>query len=556
MQTKKNHKMMLTKKIILLVLSLIFGIYYTQVETITKKNIDNEIALSKKNSIDQNKTLALFLKINKDAKSIDYKEGIIASEKKLMMLYRSIGENEKSIEHSQELEKLAKELNDNESVSTAIIQRASILSSLGLFDENYKELQNAKYYVDKITDTNKKHYHMSLIYQGLAAGYYIPKKANQDTILSYFKKSLKEAKEITDNKDILQTEEKYDMISYLYMNMGMYYAMVYKPQRLDTAEEYLKNSLFTINNRKFTEIKADKIPILNCLGNFYSEQNKHIEAIEYARQVIKLEKEKKSPSERVAAYATLTNSYEGLKNKDSTIKYMSLYTDLSDSLSHINKLSSDKIIKKINSKQDKTHKDNELHIIIISCIIFFVLVVSGWLFWRRNQDKIHEKYKIALENLKSEAISKEIEPILVEPILIEPENKTPENVINIPEETTIYILNKLSKFEKSEKFLKKDMSLSSLSTSFNTNPRYLSEIIKQHKGKNFNNYLHELRIHYITNKLYETPVFREYKISYLAEASGFSSREVFAVIFKKETGVTPSYFISQLKKDAINEEVI
>ncbi|AZA77307.1 AraC family transcriptional regulator [Chryseobacterium sp. G0186] len=67
-------------------------------------------------------------------------------------------------------------------------------------------------------------------------------------------------------------------------------------------------------------------------------------------------------------------------------------------------------------------------------------------------------------------------------------------------------------------------------------------------NKSFNNYLNGLRINYITAKLYDTPIFREYKISYLAETCGFSSREVFAVIFKKETGVSPSYFINQLKK--------
>jgi AraC-like DNA-binding protein len=545
---------MFIKKIYPLLFSLIFGFYCAQVgnRTITKENIDKEIALSKKNTLDQNKTLALFLKINKDAKSINYKEGILASTKKLMILYHNIGEDEKSIEYSQELEKLAKETNDNESISTAIIQRATDLSSLGLFDENYKELQNAKYYVSKLTDTNKKHYHMSLIYQGLAAGYYIPKKSHQDTILSYFKRSLQEAKQITDNKsNTLQTDEKYDMISYLNMNIGMYYAMMHKPKRLDIAEEYLQNSLSTINNRKFTELKVDKIPILNYLGNFYSEQNKNTKAIEYATQVIELEKKTKSPSARVAAYATLTNSYEAMKNKDSTIKYMSLYTNLSDSLAHINKLSADKTIKKISSKQDKVHKDNELHIIIISCIILLVLVVSGWFFWKRNQNKIHKNYKTVIENLKNEAKTREIEPVL-----IKIENKIPENAINISEDTTTYLLNKLSKFEKSEKFLKKDMNLSSLSSLLNTNPRYLSEIIKQHRGKNFNNYLHGLRIHYITSKLYETPVFREYKISYLADVSGFSSREVFAVIFKKETGVTPSYFISQLKKDEMKQEVV
>jgi AraC-like DNA-binding protein len=544
---------MFIKKIIPLLLFLIFGFYYTQTDnqTITKQSIDRQIALNKKNSVDQKKTLALFLKINKDAKSINYKEGIINSGKKLMILFHSIGEDEKSIEYSHEIEKLAKEINDTESIATAIIQRATDLSSLGFFDENYKELQNAKNYVNKL-DANKRHYHMSLIYQGLAAGYYVPKKAHQDTILSYFNKSLQEAKQITDHKEnILQIDQKYDMISYLYMNIGMYYAMIYTPKRLDLAEEYLKNSLNTINNRKFTEIEVDKIPILNYLGNFYSEQNKNKEAIGYARQVIQLEKLRKSPSARVAAYATLTNSYESLKEKDSTIKYMSLYTNLSDSLAKINKISADKTIKKISSKQNKAHKENELQIIIISCIILLILIAAGWFFWKQNQNRLHKRYQTIIENLKNEAKTSQIQPVLAEI-----EDKNPENVINISEDTTATLLNKLSKFEKSEKFLKKDMSLSALSNSLNTNPRYLSEIIKQHKGKNFNNYLNGLRIHYITNKLYDTPVFREYKISYLAEACGFSSREVFAVIFKKETGVTPSYFISQLKKDDITKEAI
>lgn len=545
------------KTSLLLLSSLIFGFCNAQVgnQTITKESIDKEISLNKNSSKNPREDLYLFLKINKDSKSINYKEGIIASAKKLMILYHSTGDDEKSIEYSQELEKQAKEINDNESVSTALIQRATDFSSLGLSDESYKELQNAKYYVNKITDANKKHYHMSLVYQGLAAGYYVPKKANQDTVLSYFNKSLEEVKQISDDKNnIKQTEEKYDMISYLYMNLGMYYAMMHQPKRLDLAEEYLQNSLSTLNNRKFTEIKANKIPILNYLGNFYSEQNKNTEAIDYARQVIKLEKTQKSPAARVSAYATLANSYEAMKNKDSTIKYMSLYTNLSDSLAHITKISTDKAIKKISSKQDKVHKDNELKIIIISCIFFLLLVVSGWFFWKRNQNKIHKKYKIVIENIKNEAKEREVKTDV--DLLPEMENKITESSMKISQDTTSSLLFKLSKFEKSERYLKKDISLPSLAGSLNTNTRYLSELIKQHRGKNFNNYINGLRIQYISNKLYADPIFREYKISYLAEFCGFSSREVFAVIFKKETGVTPSYFISQLKKENMEKEIV
>ncbi|MFC3158036.1 Helix-turn-helix domain-containing protein [Chryseobacterium arachidis] len=69
----------------------------------------------------------------------------------------------------------------------------------------------------------------------------------------------------------------------------------------------------------------------------------------------------------------------------------------------------------------------------------------------------------------------------------------------------------------------------------------------------FNSYLNGLRIQHFTEQLYKEPVFREYKITYLAEYCGFASREVFANAFKKETGVTPSYFINQLRNSEQNK---
>lgn len=124
-----------------------------------------------------------------------------------------------------------------------------------------------------------------------------------------------------------------------------------------------------------------------------------------------------------------------------------------------------------------------------------------------------------------------------------------ENNINIIDNTINSLILKLKKFEQSQKFLRQDISLTYLASSLNNNTRYLSEVIKKHKVKNFNNYINGLRIHYITEMLYKNPQYREYKISYLAEACGFASREVFGVIFKKETGMTPSYFISKLKRE-------
>jgi len=97
-------------------------------------------------------------------------------------------------------------------------------------------------------------------------------------------------------------------------------------------------------------------------------------------------------------------------------------------------------------------------------------------------------------------------------------------------------------------YIDQNMSLSTLSSMLNTNTKYLSEIIKHHKNKKFKNYINGLRIEYIMQLLFNQPEYREYKISYLAGCCGFSSRVVFGVVFKKEKGILPSYFIQSLGK--------
>ncbi|WP_284461362.1 AraC family transcriptional regulator [Chryseobacterium sp.] len=58
------------------------------------------------------------------------------------------------------------------------------------------------------------------------------------------------------------------------------------------------------------------------------------------------------------------------------------------------------------------------------------------------------------------------------------------------------------------------------------------------------------RINYIIKKLYEHPVYREYKITYLAEECGYVTPRVFVNAFKQQMGFTPSYFVEQLKASA------
>jgi YesN/AraC family two-component response regulator len=125
------------------------------------------------------------------------------------------------------------------------------------------------------------------------------------------------------------------------------------------------------------------------------------------------------------------------------------------------------------------------------------------------------------------------------------------NKNGIANETEKDLLARLENFENFELFLKKDITLTSVSTMFSTNTKYLSEIIKKYRSQNFNNYINSLRIDYIVHKLYSEPRYRDYKISYLADQCGFATYQVFILAFRKQNGVTPSYFIQNLKDDNV-----
>jgi YesN/AraC family two-component response regulator len=122
--------------------------------------------------------------------------------------------------------------------------------------------------------------------------------------------------------------------------------------------------------------------------------------------------------------------------------------------------------------------------------------------------------------------------------------------ISIPAETEQLILSKLKKFETSTKFTNKDLSLAVLAGQFETNTKYLSEIINKHYHVNYNTYINKLRINYIIEKLKNEPNFCNYKISYLAEISGFASHSSFATVFKSISGISPITFIDLLKKES------
>lgn len=175
--------------------------------------------------------------------------------------------------------------------------------------------------------------------------------------------------------------------------------------------------------------------------------------------------------------------------------------------------------------------------------LLVVVILVGMFFWwryyqrKKSLDEIIRYLEITRNNLINRYTEKEV---IVKEL--------PKRIF-IPQDTEKLILAKLKRFESTTRFTSKDISLAVLAGQFDTNTKYLSEIINTHYHVNFNTYINKLRINYLVEKLKSDPNYMNYKISYLAEDCGFASHSSFATVFKSITGISPVTFIELLREE-------
>lgn len=126
----------------------------------------------------------------------------------------------------------------------------------------------------------------------------------------------------------------------------------------------------------------------------------------------------------------------------------------------------------------------------------------------------------------------------------EPTRKT-----SLSPEITVEIRNKLVKFERELQFRKKGLTQKSMASQLNTNSHYLSVYINENKGMNFNKYLAELRINYITYMLNTDNKYLHYRIEALADECGIAARQNFSKLFFEINGIRPADYIKQRKQE-------
>lgn len=185
-------------------------------------------------------------------------------------------------------------------------------------------------------------------------------------------------------------------------------------------------------------------------------------------------------------------------------------------------------------KLSKTNKKSEYRIFILLFALISMLALFILLYKRK---KINEKK--FLEIIASLKIKSN--PIKID----QPKEKKRKS--SIDKDTLSQILDGLDEFEEKKVFLTPKLTLDLYAKKLDTNSKYLSIVINDYKFQTFKNYINNLRIKHIVEKLYNDRILRNYTVSAIAVEAGFSSTESFTRAFSKKTGLNVSYFLKKVK---------
>ncbi len=310
-----------------------------------------------------------------------------------------------------------------------------------------------------------------------------------------------------------------------------------KTARADSAKLYSEKILAELQQKETNDFQ--KLNALHHLGSVYFLEKDYDKSLDYFRRAMAISVKLPNKYFENKAAQGLALNYLALEDTRNFYVNKQLTNSTSTEVENDRNLAVNSVYNFINNNQKElsAKKINAEYTWVYSLAGIVLLLILGG---------IVLNYFYVSNTRQYEAIWKYIQP--KEPVLKTIAGAELEKSPIVPEETEQIILQKLNKFEAGTKFTNPDMSIALLASQFDTNTKYLSEVINRQKGKNFNSYINELRINYIIEKLKTESVYFNYKISYLAEECGFSSHSSFATVFKSVTGISPTKFMEFLQK--------
>ncbi len=241
-------------------------------------------------------------------------------------------------------------------------------------------------------------------------------------------------------------------------------------------------------------------------------------------------------------YLNAGRFYQKINNLKQSNQYFNDYANTLKEKTEYSLAVSDGLIEDLNNQNLISRKRNLILVwsLLISLALFGIIYIA-------LKRKLEKNPTREVEQVIEFDLNVSEEPVTVPKIVLKEINA--DNDLNISLETENRLVKDLNLMENEQFYLDKNITLNKLAHRLHSNQKYVSFIIRKYKNQNFNDYILHLRIQFLIKELNENKVMLDYKLSYLADLSGFSSHSKFTMAFKSVVGMPPSQYIESKRNE-------
>src|SRR5690606_20645604 len=450
------------------------------------------------------------------------------------MFYQNIGASDKTIEYALKAEEIAIKTKDYNWQARILGFLSTEFHNIGIINEREEFIKRMGEVVPKIKDDLQRSLMFPMYYQEQAIFYLENKNDMQGW------KYIRLAKEYLDVLDDSPT--KFMLLGLNERVHGSFFLKL--NQEPDSALAHYENSLLFYEKAENLGNYAKDF-LYSGMGQAYLMKGQDSLGMAYMEKAEKISEELENVPLTLEIYEYLYNYYKEKGNTQKYVHYLEKYQEL-------HRLVQNQKIKPVEVLLSNLKKQNQdlnysRTSLLMASILLVIIIILGYLWYRKKRKKDYQRFQEIIAELKKNGFVSANTVITTDESY--PEIIFKKDKPHISEEAEQKIIEGLKAFENSDHFRNANYALADLASEIGVNTKYLSRVLNNNYGKDFNTYINELRINYIIDKLKTQSDYKLYKLSFLAEESGFSSHSKFSAVFKTVTGLTPTKFIHYLEKD-------
>ena len=204
-------------------------------------------------------------------------------------------------------------------------------------------------------------------------------------------------------------------------------------------------------------------------------------------------------------------------------------------------------LEKANEEVNELETQKRVRNIILTATLLLVVLLTGmFLYLWRNYKSTKERNVLLFDRVR-QLLAQEEQSQLSEKqetsraTAASPGKKYRNNPLD--EQAKDELIGRIyAAIEGDQQVYREGFTLDQLARAINANPNYVSQVINERTGKNFNAFINEYRIKEACRRLSDLENYSGYTVEAVGHSVGFKSRANFAATFKKFTGMTPAAY--------------